>query len=68
MGGPGYLGGGGGVVRPKIVATLKKIRLQLFPTSSDLVPRNTKKVAELFTPASQTYEMHNIFASGGKNA
>ena len=30
MWGPGYLGGGGGVVRPKIVATLKKIRLQLF--------------------------------------
>ena len=30
MGGPGYLGGGGGVVRPKIVATLKKYKLATF--------------------------------------
>ena len=30
MGGPGYLGGGGGVVRPKIVATLKKNKVATF--------------------------------------
>ena len=63
MGGPGYLGGGGSAEN---CCNLKKNKL--FPTSSDLVPRNTKKVADLFTPASQTYEIHKIFASGGKNA
>ena len=30
MGGPGYLGGRGGVVRPKIVATLKKNKVATF--------------------------------------
>ena len=30
MGGPGYLGGGGGVVRPKIVATLKINKVATF--------------------------------------
>ena len=63
--GPGYLGGGGGVVRPKIVGLLKKNKRPTFFASPDLMAkecrRNEEIVGESFTPAAQTYQIFKNF-------